>query len=333
MKAVIVEIRENYVAALSDDGCIVRLKNKNYTVGQVIYVKKEKKSYLKFAARIAGTAAVVAIATISAWAYYTPYSYVSLDVNPSIEYSLNRFDYVIDCTAVNGDGEEILENLNLRNKNIEKAIKATVKEITAQGYLSENELGGIVITASCTDEEKADELAQELEEDTQEAIQEENVDADIIAEGVGAERVAEARELGVTPGKLNLVQKLQASVVDDEEIVVEEWLDRPVKEIMKQIKENRKGNNPSADENNEDNQNEGENSDPSENQEQEKNKNKNKNKNNNQVTGNDANEGNTFEEQEQEQEEEHNANTNQNPVNNSEDKPSDANGNGKQQHL
>lgn len=51
--------------------------------------------------------------------------------------------------------------------------------------------------------------------------------------------VAEARELGVTPGKLNLVEKLQASATDIEDINVEEWLTKSVKEIMKETKANR----------------------------------------------------------------------------------------------
>ena len=72
----------------------------------------------------------------------------------------------------------------------------------------------------------------------------ENIDSDekieIECMAVGRERVEEARELGVTPGKLNLVQKLMDSSENPEEIDVEEWLNKPVKEINKAIKENRK---------------------------------------------------------------------------------------------
>ena len=141
MKAIIVEIRENHAAALYDDGSIRQLKNKHYTVGQEIEFGTIAKITSKMIIHIASAAAVIILLSASAWAYYTPYSYVSLDVNPSIEYTLNRFDRVLDYTAVNGDGEEILKNLQLKNEDIEEAIKATVAEIAAQGYFPERGAG------------------------------------------------------------------------------------------------------------------------------------------------------------------------------------------------
>jgi hypothetical protein len=37
VKAVIVEIKQKYAAALYDDGTIVRVANQNYEIGQVVY--------------------------------------------------------------------------------------------------------------------------------------------------------------------------------------------------------------------------------------------------------------------------------------------------------
>ncbi|NLT48775.1 MAG: hypothetical protein GXX92_10240, partial [Clostridiales bacterium] len=71
-------------------------------------------------------------------------------------------------------------------------------------------------------------------------IDEEGKTAVVESEAVGLERVKEAEQLGVTPGKLNLVEKLVKSSPVPEEIIIEEWLDKPVKEINKLIKENKK---------------------------------------------------------------------------------------------
>ena len=61
-------------------------------------------------------------------------------------------------------------------------------------------------------------------------------------EAVGLARVLEAKELGVTPGKLNLVQKLIAIDVDDDidDDAQALWLEKPVKEINKAIRESKK---------------------------------------------------------------------------------------------
>ncbi|MDS0528228.1 hypothetical protein NNC19_21305 [Clostridium sp. SHJSY1] len=201
------------------------------------YTKKQK---IKFIAVAGGI--VVGLTTVGggvAYAYNTPYSYVSLDVNPSIEYSVNIFDKVIDANAVNEDGEAILSNIDIENEPIEEAIKNTVSEISKQGYIKDGEIGGIVISTSSENDNRAEALAYELEAEAKEVVIENNLQAEVESLSIGKERVERAKELGVTPGKLNLVEKLQKSAANPEDISVEEWLNKPVKEIMKATKVNR----------------------------------------------------------------------------------------------
>ncbi|HEX2985435.1 MAG TPA: hypothetical protein VHO71_01310, partial [Caproiciproducens sp.] len=240
MKAVIVEIRENHAAALSDDGCVIKVKDKNYAIGQVIEMKKTTRLSAKFVVWAASAAAAVVILGTGAWAYYTPYTYVSLDVNPSIEYSVNRFDRVLSAVAVNNDGKKILESLALQNKPIEEAVKDTVKEIKKNGYFQGTDPGAIEISTASENEQNSELLAQNLETTAKEETVGSTAPVEVDAVSVGLARVQEARTLGTTPGKLNLVQKLQASSSSPDGINVEEWLKKPVKDIMKAIKQNKK---------------------------------------------------------------------------------------------
>jgi len=244
MKAVVVEIKNAYAAILSDDGCITKVINKNYTIGQVIEMeeKKAKRVSRKILAMAISATAVFALFTASAWAYFTPYYYVSLDVNPSIEYKVNRFDRVIGVDAVNGDGQEILNNLNLQNQNIEDAIEDTINQLATEGYLGGTEEGGLVIATYCDNEQDRDRLRDRLHEKAQDCLQEGNINANLECYAIGLQRVQEAEKLGTTPGKLNLVEKLKESSADPDSIDIESWLDKPVKDIMKAIKDN-KGNN------------------------------------------------------------------------------------------
>ncbi len=71
----------------------------------------------------------------------TPVSYVSIDVNPSIELALNRLNRVVSITAFNAEGEEILKSLSLKGKNYEDAIHLIVDSKAMKVYLTdENEL-------------------------------------------------------------------------------------------------------------------------------------------------------------------------------------------------
>jgi len=244
MKSVVVEIRGKQAAVLSDDGHIVKVKNQNYVIGQVIELKKSIKGKILFPSAVAVAAVAVftfGMVGVSAYAYNTPYSYVSLDVNPAIEFTLNRFDAVIDVTGVNDEGKEIVKELKLEtmsNKKVDMVIAQTIQEIEEKGYFDGELEDGIVISTSAKDMDKADALAEDLKQSTEDASPDESLQVETFS--VGFERVQEAHDLGVTPGKLNLVERLRDSAGAPEDFDQELWLSKPVKEIMHEIKENRK---------------------------------------------------------------------------------------------
>lgn len=203
---------------------------------------------------------LVISSSIVTFAYASPYSYVSLDVNPSITFTLNRFNRVISVDALNEDGKEIISNTEkLKNKTIEDAISDAVNRISQEGYLgtntddmnitdnaSENEAdneedidniqGGIVITVSNKDMTFSDELTKKIENRIHKLVGENVV---IEATSIGLDRVREAEKLGVSPGKLNLVEKLKASSPNPDSINTTEWFDKSVKDIMKAMKQNK----------------------------------------------------------------------------------------------
>lgn len=64
MKAVIVEIKGNIAAVLSEGGRISKIKNKNYAAGQEIILKNTGK-YIKLT-----VAAVIVLFLAASWAYF-----------------------------------------------------------------------------------------------------------------------------------------------------------------------------------------------------------------------------------------------------------------------
>lgn len=70
--------------------------------------------------------------------YNKPVSYISVDVNPSIELAINRYGKVISAEAYNGDGQNILQHLSLRNRPYVQAIRALLEDEISGGFLTEN---------------------------------------------------------------------------------------------------------------------------------------------------------------------------------------------------
>ena len=52
----------------------------------------------------------------------TPVSYISIDINPSIELALNRLDRVVAVTAYNEDGAAVAQGLSLENRPYQQAM-------------------------------------------------------------------------------------------------------------------------------------------------------------------------------------------------------------------
>jgi hypothetical protein len=100
-----------------------------------------------------------------AWAYLTPYSYVSIDVNPSFEFLINRFDRVLTVRGFNDDGRELSKDINidgLKNKEVQNAVKSVLNELKNKGYIIEGQEGGVIIATSSKSEAKKDVLFEKL---------------------------------------------------------------------------------------------------------------------------------------------------------------------------
>lgn len=73
--------------------------------------KQRRKSVYRKWALAAACFAIVLLGGQGYAAYFTPVSAISVDVNPSIELSINRFDKVISTESYNSDGDILLQGL------------------------------------------------------------------------------------------------------------------------------------------------------------------------------------------------------------------------------
>jgi len=162
MKAIIVEVKGKHAAVLTDGGVVSKIKNRNYYIGQEIVIKNNSNKLIRMTA---AAAAAIMIFVTPAWAYYTPYSYVSIDVNPSFEFYINRFDRVLTVKGFNDDGRELSKNISidgLKNKEIQSAVKSVLNELKTKGYIVEGEEDSVIIAASSKSDEKKDILSKKL---------------------------------------------------------------------------------------------------------------------------------------------------------------------------
>lgn len=110
--------------------------------------------------------AIFGISAYGGYLYITPSSYVSLNSNPSVRYSVNNYNRVIEAETDNEDKLK-LDNLKLIHRDITDAIELTIEELKAGGNFPENENTDLIISVSNKDEKKANSLAEKLNNEIQ----------------------------------------------------------------------------------------------------------------------------------------------------------------------
>lgn len=99
--------------------------------------KKKKQSFSKkllIYSSIAACLCLILLGSMYINAYARPASYISIDVNPSIEICLNKWNRVIDVIPYNDDAERICRQLNLKNKYYTDAIEELLCNKDFQAY-------------------------------------------------------------------------------------------------------------------------------------------------------------------------------------------------------
>ena len=207
MKAVIVDLNGNDAVALRDDGRFEKIKNKNYSIGQELTLQPQMIRFPKQAA-IAASAAIV-IAACGGMGTYTwsnPISYVSLDINPSIAYSLNEFNRVVAVDGMNDEGTAVVDAIgdSLKNTDITTALTITVEQLSTDAYLDTENTNYMIIGVYSDKDSKADALMSTVDEFTANSVE----TCSITTVNVSKETKESADSYGITGGKMELINEI-----------------------------------------------------------------------------------------------------------------------------
>lgn len=237
MKAVIVECSNGAAVALCDDGTFRRLKNKSYSIGQELLIKqKPSPNRMMQKLSICASLALVLLSFvgIGSYSYVEPYSYVSLDINPSIEYALNRYDKVISVSGINNEGQQVVSSIeaDIKNQNITTALGVTIGQLEKDNYIIQEGYNHVIVSVYSSNDIKAKSITSRV--NTLSAEKSDICSIDAIP--VSKEVKDDADSLGITPGKLALIQAV-AETTSDSNFDVSEWTDKTVSELETTIQQ------------------------------------------------------------------------------------------------
>lgn len=249
MNAVIVEISGKEMVVMDSKGCFHRMKTKdNYNIGDEILFRPNKSfisSYFKPIAAIAATIILmISGAGYGYREYYSPYAYVDIDINPSIELVLNKHMKVLNVENLNDDAGKIIKDVKgFKNKSVEQAVEMVLDNVESQQILKDDQENVLMYTVSGVNEQQLPELNKKIENVTIKRLSKRLKKENIIMEQVSIEKRNEASKLKLSPGRVILFEKLKKVKPDAK---LEEVEKMPVRETIKLIKEYKNKNREST---------------------------------------------------------------------------------------
>lgn len=165
---------------------------------------------------------VVALVAAGGWAWLTPTATISVDVNPSVELGINRFDRVVSARGVNDDGRALLSEVDVWGATYDEAVDRLLASSNVSTLLAEGGQAEVTVV----DQGDSDQCARLLAGVEACASEHENTHC----HGADEDDVSAARDVGLSYGKYRLlleIQKLDPSVTADDvrDLSMREMLD------------------------------------------------------------------------------------------------------------
>ncbi|MCR5784786.1 MAG: hypothetical protein K6G40_03960 [Eubacterium sp.] len=235
MKAIVIGEKDGMSALLLEDGT-TEYREVSAPVGSRIEIEEKKKATgISKAVRVAATMAAAFALVIFGGGYYifaAPVAYVSVDINPSIEYSISRMNHIVSVKSLNDDGTEIVDLLNgdnIEGDTVSEAVEITGEFLKEKEYIDETGENYILVSVTADDDELADKLTSEIE-DALSYLEDEGLSLCIVRATL--EERSEAEKLLLSSGRYVEMIDIEGEEAADNTDIVKEYQSKSVKEIL-----------------------------------------------------------------------------------------------------
>lgn len=166
-------------------------------------------------------------------------SYVTLDINPSIELIVSPKNKVLYANPLNEDAEILLANLDLKGMDLEDAVDLIIETAIELGYISVDESTESLVLVSTVSKDEAlkERIHNKVKQHLNQAFEKRGMLGKAKDKDFNPDFILEAETYGVTPGHLFIAKKL---VELKDTLTLEEVLEMSKTELLEAVKEARK---------------------------------------------------------------------------------------------
>ncbi len=132
--------------------------------------------------------------------FFTPVTYISVDINPSLELGLNCFERIISVESYNEDGKKLADSLELKYLDYQDALTLILEDDTIEALLDGDNI--LSLTVAGESESQNQEVLQDVEDSVAGY-------SNVHCHSGNIEEVHEAHSCGMSFGKYQAFQILQ----------------------------------------------------------------------------------------------------------------------------
>jgi len=165
-------------------------------------------------------------------------TYLTIDINPSVELLVNKREKVVLANPLNEDAEILLSEIDLIGMSLEDAMDLIIQTALELGYINieDDQSEYIYVSSISNNNELGEKIRTRAKEHINKAFQDRAMMGRAEDKGFTPEFLEEATSYGVTPGFLFLAQK---AVEASDELLLEDALQMEVWELQAILKEAR----------------------------------------------------------------------------------------------
>lgn len=251
LKAVVLEKNGTMLTVLSSDGSFQKFRSKSIVeIGEEIQIPGVRKTPIwRIAASVAAIFLMV-FTGVFGWNVFQPGTAVamlSVDINPSLQLTLDQKGRILELESLNPDAEQLLSGPPLKGEAWEKALSQIIEQSVNLHYLdAENTWVLVGYSPIKSDRELSSKKISmvEIAKQVEEAAVAKGIFAKVAVYELTVEEKVQAQEMGLTLGEYALVNTAEKAGVKVEPETIKKTnervrlLEKP--EVQEQIKkENR----------------------------------------------------------------------------------------------
>lgn len=173
--------------------------------------------------------AVVFLAMFGAFFYIeADYSYIYIDINPSVEIVTKKDGSVKKLNALNDDGAHLI-NFDYRGLDVEFVVDTILFKAIELGYIKKDGGNEILISVLGKDSDRESKIMDKLYEKIEKRLKADNIKADVLKQRISKNDKDRADKLKISAGKLKLIEKI---IELDPSKTIEGLKDKSVKELQ-----------------------------------------------------------------------------------------------------